>query len=297
MRTTFNSSFIISASDLARTAEDLAKRQAEVSSGRRISKSSDDPSASSGSVHEHAEMAALDRYAQTADTANARLSIVDSVLSDMLDQLTSAKTTILNARGTNVTDTQRAALADQLSGLRDALFADYGTSFNGNYLFSGMAATTAPYTKNSSGTVSSYAGTASTMAVDVDRNTAVTVSVNGDSVARGTDTQDIFAALDQAIADIRAGNAAGMAAAGAAVERAFGRATAAQTQIGTSMNAVEIHQGRVADLRRASEGRADGLEKVDMAEAITKMSQADTAYRAALGAIGNTGRKTLMDYL
>ena len=40
MRTTFNSSFIISASDLARTAEDLAKRQAEVSSGRRISKSS-----------------------------------------------------------------------------------------------------------------------------------------------------------------------------------------------------------------------------------------------------------------
>jgi len=297
MRTTFNSSFIISSSDLARTAEDLAKRQAEVSSGRRINKPSDDPSASSGAIHEHAEMAALDRYAQTADTANGRLSILDSVLSDMLNQLTTAKTTILNARGTNVTDTQRGALADQLTGLRDALLADYGTSFNGNYLFSGQAATTAPYSKNSSGAVSSYAGTATTLSVDVDRNTSVTVSVSGDSVARGTDSQDIFAALDQAITDIRAGNAAGMAAAGAAVERAFGRATAAQTQIGTSMNAVEIHQGRVADLRRASESRADGLEKVNMADAITKMSQADTAYRAALGAIGNTGRKTLMDYL
>ena len=297
MRTTFNSSFIISASDLARTSADLAKRQAEVSSGRRLSKPSDDPSASSGAIHEHAEMAALDRYAQTADTANGRLSILDSVLSDMLDQLTSAKTTILNARGTNVTDTQRAALADQLTGLRDALFADYGTSFNGNYLFSGQAATTAPYTKNGSGTVSSYAGTTATMAVDVDRNTAVTVSVNGDAVARGTDSQDLFAALDQAIADIRAGNAAGMAAAGAAVERAFGRATAAQTQVGTSMNAVDIHQRRVGDLRRASEGRAASLEQVNMAEAITRMSQADTAYRAALGAIGNTGRKTLMDYL
>jgi flagellar hook-associated protein 3 FlgL len=297
MRTTFNSSFMISAADLARTAEDLAKRQAEVSSGRRITRASDDPSASSGSVHEHAEMAALDRYKQTADTATARLSIVDSVLSDMLDQLTSAKTTILNARGSNVTSTQRAALADQLSGLRDALFADYGTSFNGSYLFSGQAATTAPYTKNGSGTVSSYAGTATTMAVDVDRNTSVTVSLNGDAVARGTDAVDIFAALDQAITDIRAGNATGMADAGAAVERAFARATSAQTTIGTSMNAVEIHQGRVGDLRRASEGRAAGLEQVNMADAITKMSQADTAYRAALGAIGNTGRKTLMDYL
>ena len=297
MRTTFNSSYMISAADLARTSEDLAKRQAQVSSGRRISKPSDDPSASSGSVHEHAEMAALDRYAQTADTATARLSIVDSVLSDMLDQLTSAKTTILNARGSNVTATQRGALADQLSGLRDAILADYGTSFNGNYLFSGEAAKTAPYTKNANGTVSAYAGTATTMAVDVDRNTAVTVSLNGDAVARGSDAVDIFAALDQAITDIRAGNAAGMADAGAAVERAFGRATSAQTGIGTAMNAVEIHQGRVADLRRASEGRAAGLEQVNMAEAITKMSQADTAYRAALGAIGNTGRKSLMDYL
>ncbi|MEO7275180.1 MAG: hypothetical protein ABIX28_02685 [Vicinamibacterales bacterium] len=297
MRTTFNSSFMNSAADLARTAEDLARRQAEVSSGRRITKPSDDPSASSGSVHEHGEMAALDRYAQTADTATARLSIVDSVLSDMLDQLTSAKTTILSARGTNVTATQRAALADQLSGLRDAIFADYGTSFNGNYLFSGQAAKTAPYTKNPNGTTSAYAGTATTMAVDVDRNTAVTVSVNGEGLARGTDSVDIFAALDQAITDIRAGNAAGMADAGSAVERAFGRATSAQTAIGTSINAVEIHQGRVADLRRASEGRADGLEKVNLAEAITRMSQADTAYRAALGAIGTTGRKTLMDYL
>jgi hypothetical protein len=34
-----------------------------------------------------------------------------------------------------------------------------------------------------------------------------------------------------------------------------------------------------------------------MADAITRMTQADTAYRAALGAIGAKGRQTLMDYL
>lgn len=297
MRTTFNSSFMMSASDLARTQEELAKRQAQVSSGRRIDRPSDDPSGSSGAVHEHAEMASLDRYAQTADTANARLSVADSVLSDMLDQLTSAKTTILGAQSTNVTAGQRAALADQLSGLRDALFADYATSFNGNYLFSGQAATVAPYTKNASGTVSAYAGTANAVAVDVDRGASVAISFNGDKIARGSDTQDIFAALNQAITDIRAGNTAGMADAQAAVERAFGRTTAAQTENGTALKAIEIHQDRVGDFRRAAEARANVLEKVDMADAITKMSQADTAYRAALGAIGNTGRKTLMDYL
>jgi flagellar hook-associated protein 3 FlgL len=86
MRTTFNYSFLQSAADLSRTSVELARRQREVSSGRRLNTASDDPSAASGSVREHSEMAALDRYDQTADTANSRLSVADSVLSDMLDQ-------------------------------------------------------------------------------------------------------------------------------------------------------------------------------------------------------------------
>ena len=159
MRTTFNSSFLQSASDLSRSTVELARRQREVSSGRRLNTASDDPSAASGAVREHSEMAALDRYAQTADTANARLSIADSVLSDMLEQLTTAKTTIQAARNSTATPSQRAALADQLSGIRDALFGDFATTYNGTYLFSGQSAVVAPYTKAANGTVSPYAGT------------------------------------------------------------------------------------------------------------------------------------------
>ena len=279
MRTTFNSSFLQSASDLSRTSAELARRQREVSSGRRLNTASDDPSAASGIVRERSEMAALDRYAQTADTANARLSIADSVLSDMIEQLTSARTTLQAARGSVVVDSQRTALASALAGVRDSLFSDYTTTFNGTYLVSG------------------YAGTASAMAVDLDRNTSVEVSFNADEIARGSDTADIFTALTQAIADVQAGDQAGMAAAVDAVDRAFARATGAQSQIGTGLRAIETQQGRVADQHRASEGRAVGLEQVNMADSITKMTQADTAYRAALGAIGTTGRATLMDYL
>jgi flagellar hook-associated protein 3 FlgL len=297
MRTTFNSSFLQSAADLSRTTAELAKRQREVSSGLRLNTVSDDPSGASGAVRERSEMAALDRYAQTADTANARLSIVDSVLTDMVEQLTSAKTTILSARGTAVTDNQRTAIAGELSSIRDSLFSDYTTKFNGTYLFSGQAATVAPYQKAADGTVSAYAGTTSAMAVDLDRHTSVEVSFNADEIARGSDAADIFSALTQAIAAVQAGDDAGMAAAGDAVERAFARATGAQSQTGAGLRTIETQQGRVADQHRASEGRVASLEQANMAESITKMTQADTAYRAALGAIGTTGKVTLMDYL
>jgi flagellin-like hook-associated protein FlgL len=83
----------------------------------------------------------------------------------------------------------------------------------------------------------------------------------------------------------------------AAVDRSFARTTAAQSRTGNGLKALETQQTRTGDLRRASENRADGLEKVNLAEAITRMSQADTAYKAALGAIGASGKVTLMDYL
>ena len=39
------------------------------------------------------------------------------------------------------------------------------------------------------------------------------------------------------------------------------------------------------------------LEDVNMAEAITEMTHADAAYRAALGAVGTVSRVSLLDYL
>jgi flagellin-like hook-associated protein FlgL len=63
------------------------------------------------------------------------------------------------------------------------------------------------------------------------------------------------------------------------------------------MRAIEVQQGRVGALRRASEARIGALEGADMAEAISGMTQAEAAYRAALGAVAATGRVSLMDYL
>jgi hypothetical protein len=39
------------------------------------------------------------------------------------------------------------------------------------------------------------------------------------------------------------------------------------------------------------------MENVDLAAAITGMTQAEAAYRAALGAAGSTAKTSLMDYI
>src|SRR4030095_3007702 len=165
---------------------------------------SDDPSATLGSIGEHAETAAIDQYARATDSVAARLSVGDALLADLVFQIERAQVSAASARGSSKTQIQRDAAATDLEGIRDTIFGDLNTSFNGTYVFSGSASTVAPYTRAGSGPVSAYAGSASEMVVDIDQQRAVKIAFDGQLVTQGTDAQDIFTEVDNLSAAVRA---------------------------------------------------------------------------------------------
>ncbi len=80
-------------------------------------------------------------------------------------------------------------------------------------------------------------------------------------------------------------------------QAAFERVTTAQSRVGVTLGDLDAHRMRLDAMRRASDARRSSLEDANLAEAISRMQQAETAYRAALGALGASGRLSLMDYL
>jgi flagellar hook-associated protein 3 FlgL len=297
MRVTNNSTFLNNSADLELASTRLAEWQRQVSSGMRINAPSDDPAAASTGIRERNEIAVQDQYTEAADSATSRLTVVDNVLTDVLQRLTTVQTTILSARGSLVTPTQREAAAQELESLRSELASSLNTSFRGTYPFAGSAGTTPPFTQNPDGTVVANAIDQTPVRLDIDRNTSVQITYSAQDIAQGSDPQGLFDHLDRAIAAVRAGNEADMYAATEGVKAVFNRATAAQSLVGASQRAIEAQQGRVSALRLASKTRISDLEGANLAEAISGMNQAETAYRAALGAIANNGRNSLMDYL
>lgn len=297
MRVTFNSSFSQSSHDLTRATEELVRRQREVSSGRSLNAVSDNPSAAAASVRERSDLATLGQYQQAADSATSRLTVIDSVLSDTILRLTDAQTAILSARGSAVPEAQRQAAANDLVGIRDAIFGNFNTSFRGTHLFGGSSGTAAPFVRAADGTVTMTGFDGTPLLVDIGREISVQMSYDGRDIAQGSAAESVFEALDRAIAAVRSGDDPGMASALASLQTAFDRATATQSHVGTSMNMIEGQLGRVRELKLAGEARVADNEGVNLAEAISQMNHADTAYRASLGAIGTSGRMTLMDYL
>ena len=295
MRVTFNTGHASSMAALAETAADMVEAQRQVSSGRRLQTSSDDPSAASAAVVERSELAATEQYRQATDTVTARLTVIDTVLSDLIDQITAAKVAVQSGSG-SVPDAQRAAAADHILAIRDSIFTAVNTQYRGVYLLSGAESTTAPYTRDDDG-ISAYEGSSSVVRVDVDRQTSVGVVVSAEGLLKGTDSADLFAVLGTLADAVRAGDSSAIAAAAPGLDASFERVNRALGSVGADLSLVTTQQAQLDARKLASQAHLSTLEDVNLAEAITAMNQADTAYRAALGAVGTASRLSLLDYL
>ncbi len=273
----------------------LAKAQQQVSSGKRINRAGDDPRGTQQAIAERSTLNGIDAYTKANDAAATRLASADSVLTGYSDKLTSAITTALSAQGTQINAAARASSAQTLRSLRQALVSDLNTTFNGNYLFSGTNSNTAAYAQV--GGAWTYQGNAETAQVDVEAGRTVSVSFNGQAIAQGSDTTDVFTALDSLATAVENGDNAGISTGLDALQRAFDRAQRAQALLGTDEQGIDAAKVRLSALRTASDNRRSKLEDVNMAEAVTKLQQADTAYRAALGAVSSAERQSLLDYL
>ena len=297
MRITFNSQYQDAAAAVEKASEQLLDAQRRVSTGRRISKISDDPTAAATSLAERSALGQVDQYSRAADSVASRLAVVDTVLSDVVEKLTAAQTVGTAARGSTLTANQRASLAQELGGIRDALLDDMNSTLHGRYLFAGAAVTTKPYTVTPPATVAAYVGSNNEVRTDISGDRSVTIAFDGEAITQGTDPQDVFATLDQLIADVSSGNNVGIDTGLAGLRRAFDRATSAQSRVGSEMEMIDTQKLRLQQMKLSGSERLDKLEAVDMAEAITEMQHADAAYRASLGAIGTSSRTSLMDYL
>jgi flagellar hook-associated protein 3 FlgL len=296
MRVTFNTNLADLLQAISVASSQMATAQLQVATGRRLNAASDDPTAAQAAVSEHSQMAATDQYQATADSVSSRLSVVDSALSTLINQATSAQSAVLSARTSTATSVQREAAASQLESIRASIVSLMNTRFQGAYLFSGNNPTVAPYTETN-GTVSAYQGGSGTVNVDIDRQTAVQVGFSSDQILKGADSKDLIQVLTDLATAVRAGDDTAMQNGATALDSAFSRLTAAQTRVGNEMDQLTLCQQQLIVRHLSAQTRLSTLEDADLATAATEMNRASVAYQAALKATASATQPTLLDYL
>ena len=125
---------------------ELAKTQLQVSTGKRILSPSDDPAGSVQILNLQREFSISEQYLVNADKAENKQEIEEGTLKTTTDMLQRIRELAVQGLNSSNTQTDRQAIAIEISQLNDQLLALSNTrDSNGDYLFSGFKSNTQPY--------------------------------------------------------------------------------------------------------------------------------------------------------
>ena len=153
----------------------------QMSSGLSFSTASQNPTAA-GSVNNYNQaLAQSQQYGTNAMSAQTNLSTEDNALSQVQTQLQALRNLALEANSGVLTNSNRTAIATQAVQIQNSLLALANTTNgNGEYIFSGFAAQTQPFTLSATG--ATYNGDQGQRQVQIAAGQTVADGDNGDTV-------------------------------------------------------------------------------------------------------------------
>jgi len=268
----------------------LAAAQQRAATGLALQRPSDDPAGAVASLQLRAQQAQNDQYARNIADGVAWTSAADSALSQSSTLIRQARDVVVQAGNGSLNQSALDALADQLSGIRDALLSQANTTVNGRSVFAGTSDAGAAF--DSSYAFSGAAGAAVTRRIGPGQS--VRVDVDGGSVF-GQGSGSVFAQLDTVISELRAGNPVGYAVGQLdAAQQAVGSAQAA---VGSAEKLLQAASSAQATASTQLVQRRSDIENVDTAQAAIDLTNRNNVYQAALLVVTNTMQNNLTDFL
>src|SRR3954471_24644758 len=180
MRITQLSLAVTSLQGLNRNLQAVSKLQQQMTSGKTISKPSDDPNGTNSAMQVRQELAGATQFARNISDGIGALNSTDSALQNMVKQVQMARDlTVQASNDGTMSDASRAAIKTELAGLRDSLLGLANTRVQGQPIFGGVTSGTNAYDAVSGGYLG-FGGTASVPAVPVMRQVSDADSIRVD---------------------------------------------------------------------------------------------------------------------
>lgn len=176
--------FLRQAQNLGNHYSNLARYQAQISTGKKLLIGSDDPILSSRLNRIETSINRIQSYKNNETIASNRLSAMQSTIETSVGVLQKVQELIKSAQSDVLSNSDRQSIASQLSGNLTLLLAQANAKdSNGEYIFSGISSSTAPYSL--SGGTYTYNGAYENSRINISDNMSTLYSLVGGQVFGG----------------------------------------------------------------------------------------------------------------
>ncbi|MDD4699517.1 MAG: hypothetical protein PHV07_04560 [Oscillospiraceae bacterium] len=302
-------------------ATDMTNKSQQVSSGRKYSKASEDTNSAIKAFKTRRSLARTEQYQRNLNDASDTLDETESVIMGMQELLIQAKENLIQGSTGTMSVEDKNTTATIFSSFKDQVLKLANTSFAGKYILGGTNTTLAPFTIGSDGAllyngvdinspdVKSdviYVDTGLGLSVDAsgnaDANTAFSISTPGSLVlGTGVDengiSNNIYNLFDEIQTALETNDLSKIELQIQKLTEKSDDILVQVADIGERCKFVEFLSDRADTDKINLKTKQSSLEDVNVAQAITDYTTAQTTYSAALKMGAKVIQTSLLDFL
>lgn len=269
----------------------------EMSTGKRVNVPSDDPGAAAAEVDNQTASAQVDQYTQNVTSVLGLMQASNSAISSVVEELNQAISIGTQGSDATMTTAQRQALAQQLQGVQASVLANANSTYEGNFVFAGTSSGAAPFAADSSSADGyTYNGNSGVNSVGIGEDLNIQSNMPGNQLFMHSGA-DVLGSLKQLYTALESGTGAEISSATTQVTSALNYLSQQQVFYSSGISQLQSQETSLQTESVNLQSQQTALIGVDMAQATSMFTNAQTAYNAALAAAAKVLPQNLLEYL
>ena len=288
-------------SNITNVEDQLSTTSEEMSTGKSINQPSDNPYGASLAVSLNTDLSGLSDYSNNVTDGTAWTSAATSALDNVQSMVQRVQELVVGASNGSESASDLQATQDEVNQLKDAIKQEANTQYNGQYVFSGTATGTEPY---SSSTGDVFQGNTSSVTREVGPNSSVPVNADISSLlGSGSSAADgkLLDTLTQISNDLGGGTSADVADLStnqlSNLQTSLNSLEGLQANVGSAQNRLTLASTRITGLQTSDTAALSNDQDANIAQTYTTYSNEQAALTAALRAGANIVQSSLMNFL
>jgi flagellar hook-associated protein 3 FlgL len=288
-------------SDLGAADLRLAMTQRKLSSGKQLTRPSDDPFGVDRAMQLRSEIESTQQFRRNVNDGSGWTTATEAALTRITDVVQRARELLIAGGNDSNGPVAREAIATEIDALTESLKQEANATYSGRYVFAGTATETRPYELGGSDV---YAGNAGTVARVIGSGVSVAINVSAQGLlgnGQGAADNKLLDVMRDLAEHLRGGTPAdNEALRGTDLQRLdtnLDELTRVRAVVGATANRLDAAGTRLDELEESGTDLLSKVEDADMAETLVQYATQKSAYESALHAGANIVQTSLLDFL
>ncbi|WAT80310.1 flagellar hook-associated protein FlgL [Bacillus safensis] len=287
--------------NISKSYEKLSKINEQAQTGKRFTKTSDDPVAAVKSLQYSTALFRNEQYKNNLNEAQNWIDTSETSVTEIIDIMSNIRDKVLDAANGTKQPEDLAAIGVEIGQMKNQIIDAMNTQMLGKFVFNGTNTNVKPVVENADGTYTfNFENYTDANAVQANISDGITLNVNSNPISAfggQASGQNVIEMLTDLENSLKNGTFANSDDALGSIDQFKEVMSAERSDLGARSNRVDLVGSRLTSQFEVLKNAKSDNEDVESEKAILDLLQQETVNRAALATTAQVIQPSLVDFL